>query len=736
MMFRKTTFLLLTLLLVTGAYAQQTFTSLDEALNARSIFSGANGPQNIQWIDNGSRFSYNLFNRESGKNEIRSYNPATSQDALVFDGTGVTFPGTSTPFAYNSFSWTADSKYLFFASNFRAIYRRSGISDFYVYSIADKSLKLVARDAGTAELSPDGAKVGFQRGGDIYTYTFATNSETRLTHDGSEHVFNGRFGWVYEEEFGLAQAWTWSHDSRYIAFWQEDETEVPLFQMTDYEGAGQPQYTTLKYPKVGQTNPTMRIGVVDVTSGDARFMETGEHPDSYIPRIYWTSVPGQLSLIWMNREQNHLKMYFFDVASGAKKLVLEETSDTWIDVYNFFEGIDHHVIFPSDSKDFFWISDRDGFRHVYQYGYDGKLIRQVTTGKWDVTNLYAYDAKDKLLFYGSTEASPLERHLYVIGTNGRGKQKLTTEAGRHTIDMGPNAAFFIDRYSNIDTPTQVLLKDRRGRLVRALETNDAVKEAVKTHAYSKRNLYSFTTSEGVKLDAMILYPHLFDSTKKYPVILDIYGGPGSQSVYNQWESNNWRQYLTQQGYIIVSVNNRGSSGYGRDFEKQVYLRLGELEAIDFKETADHLSTLPYVDGDRIAIRGHSYGGYMVLYAMTAHPGRFKVGISGAPVSDWRLYDTIYTERYMGLIGQNEAGYVKSSPTTRASQMKGKLLLVHSSMDENVHVQHTFQFAKGLIDNRIDHDLRIFPPGAHGVSYNRASYLYLMTLYTDYLGTHL
>ena len=728
--------LLLALILAPSLTAQRTFATLDEALSSGALYSGASGPQNIQWFDGGARYSYVLFNREANRVEIRSHDPATGADRLVFDGQGLTFPGTGEAFGFDSFQWTSDSKNLLFQSNFRPIYRRSGISDYYQYRLADAQLQLVAKDAGTAERSPDGRHVGFERGGELYLYSFATGQETRLTHDATESRFNGRFGWVYEEEFGLAQAWSWSHDSRHIAFWQEDESEVPLFRMTDYAGPGHPEYVTLKYPKVGDTNPTMRIGVADITTGEVRFMETGEDPDSYIPRIYWTSVPGQLAVQWMNREQTHIKLYFFDVATGARRLVMEERSPVWIDVYNFFERIDHHIFFPTCSQDFFWISDRDGFRHVYHYDYTGKLLRQVTSGNWDVTNLYAYDARSKQLFYASTEASPLERHLYVIGTNGRDKRRLTTEAGRHTIDMGPSAAYFIDRYSNVDTPPQVLLKDRRGRTLRVLEDNAAVKRNLETVAYSPRRLHRFTTEEGHALDALVIYPLGFDSTKAYPMVLDIYGGPGSQSVFNQWESNTWRQFLAQRGYVVVSVNNRGSSGYGRDFEKQVYLNLGELEARDFHLTARYFGSKPWVDAGRIAIRGHSYGGYMALYAMTSHPETFQVGISAAPVSDWRLYDTIYTERYMGLVKANEAGYVKSSPTTRASQLRGKLLLVHSSMDENVHVQHTFQFAKALIDHRIDHDLRIFPPGAHGVSYNRASYLYLMNLYQDFLDGNL
>ncbi len=717
------------------AGAQQTFESIEQALGRSALFSGASGPQSVNWIDGGRRFSYLVYNPNTSRTEIRSSDPATGADALIFDGQGLTFPGTDQPFEYESFQWTADSRHLLFETDFRPIYRRSGIADYYYYSLGDKTLRLVADDAGTAEVSPDGRSVGFERGGELYRFDFATGTETRLTHDASPGIFNGRFGWVYEEEFGLAQAWTWSPDSRHIAFWQEDERGVPLFQMSDMSGQTA-EYITLKYPKVGQTNPIMRIGVADVTTGALTWLETGEHPDSYIPRIYWTAEPGQLAVVWMNRAQNHLKLFFFDVKTGQRRLVMEERSDSYIDAYNFFEGISHHMMFPAGQKEFYWLSDRDGYRHIYRYGYDGRLLNQVTRGNWEVTNVHGFDARAKTIYYSSTEASPLERQLYRVGVDGRGKRRITTESGTHRIDMGPDTRYFINRWSNVSTPTQVVLRNQDGRVVRTLEDNAGVRRNTATYAYAPRVLKKFRTAEGHDLDALVLYPIGFDSTKTYPVVLDIYGGPGSQSVYNQWESSMWRQYLAHAGYLVVSVNNRGSSGYGRDFEKQVYGNLGELEAADFAHTAAWLKSLPYVDGGRLAIRGHSYGGYMVLYTMTAHPGVFQVGLSGAPVADWRLYDTIYTERYMNLLGANEAGYVKSSPITRADRLQGDLLLVHSLLDENVHVQHTFQFAQALISHRIDHDLRIFPPGAHGVAWDRNSYLYLYRLYIDYLKEHL
>lgn len=723
--------LLLPVLPVSAQPQPQTFPTLDDALRSGALLSGSNGPRNINWIDGGDRFSYSTVNAQTRRNEIRAFTPANQRDELIFDGQNLLFPGTTTPFTYDSFQWAGDAKHLLFKTNFRPIYRHSGIADYYFYALSDQSLQLVARDAGTAELSPDGSRIGFERNGDMYVYEFATAQEVRLTRDAREHVFNGRFGWVYEEEFTLAQAWSWSNDSRYIAFWQEDESQVPIFQMTDYAGQ-HAEYVQIRYPKVGDVNPSVRIGVVDVQTGDRVWLDTETPSDSYIPRIYWTADPGKLAVVHLSRDQRTLQLFFFDVRSGVRTLVMEETSTTWIDVMNFFEGVNHLFFFPTDAREFYWVSDRDGYRHLYRYNYDGRQLNQVTLGEWDVTNIYAFDRRRNLVYYGSTEASPLERHLYVTNVNGRNKRRITQDAGRHIIDMAPNAQYFIDRWSNTSTPTQVVLRKSDGSALLQFEDNAQVRENIQRIAYQPRELTSFVTSDGQKLDVLLIKPYNFDPAQQYPVVLDIYGGPGSQSVYNQFETSTWRQYLAQQGVIIASVNNRGSSGYGRDFEKIVYRNLGYWEAFDYNETATWLAAQPFVDASKMTIRGHSYGGYMTLYTMTAWPDRFHKGISAAPVSDWRLYDTIYTERYMGLLHDNTSGYIESSPTTRAGNLKGRLLLVHSSMDENVHVQHTFQFAKALIQNRIDHDLRIFPPGAHSVSWDAPSYLYLMNLYTRFI----
>jgi dipeptidyl-peptidase 4 len=705
--------------------------ALEQVLRAGGLWQGEAGPRNVIWFDGGERFSYSTVNPETRRAEIRALSPATMTDELIFDAENLTFPDTGEPFRFDSFQWAGSGSDLLFQTNFRPIYRHSGISDFWFYSLSDNTLQLVARDAGSAELSPNGGRIGFERDGDLYIYEFATGREIRLTNDAREHVFNGRFGWVYEEEFVIAQAWAWSPDSRYIAYWQEDESQVPVFRMTDYEGQ-HPEYVEIRYPKVGDTNPTVRIGVVDVVTGEQRWLDTGTDPDSYIPRIYWTADPGRLAVVHLSRNQRELSLFFFDVNTGQRQLVMQESSEYWVDILNFFEGITDYFFFPEQVREFYWLSDRDGYRHLYRYDYDGNLLHQVTEGTWDVTYIHALSPDDNRVFYSSTQESPLERHLYSVALDGSGKTRLTAEAGRHQIDMSPNGRYYIDRWSNTETPRNVHLHGTDGSLIHTWNDGSAVQARRAEQAYYPASLHQFTTSDGVELDVMVMFPEGFDSTRRYPVVLDIYGGPGAQSVYNQFDTNMWRQYLAASGFVVASVNNRGSGGYGREFEKVVYRNLGYWEAFDFNETGNWLAAQPWVDADRMTIRGHSYGGYMVLYTMTAWPERFSRGISGAPVSDWRLYDTIYTERYMDVLGENEQGYVQSSPTVRADKLSGRLLLVHSSMDENVHVQHTFQFATALIRNRIDADLRIFPPGAHGVSWNWDSYLYLMQLYSDFV----
>ncbi|MDQ6770052.1 MAG: DPP IV N-terminal domain-containing protein [Gemmatimonadota bacterium] len=720
---------------VATAQEKQRFSSMEEALQASAILSGRQGPRNVNWIEGGARFSYTDRDPRTGTPLIRVYDPPTGKDAVLFTTTGVTFPGTNQPFAYDSFEWAQDSKHLVFQTNFRPLYRRSGISDYYIYSLADRSMQLATKDARTGELSPSGAMFGFERDGDMYVTNLANHQEKRLTRDASQHVYNGHFDWVYEEEFGLAQAWKWSTESRYIAYWQLDDSAEPEIQISDYSGLHQ-EWQKLRIPQVGDSNATVRIGVVNVATGQNTWLDTGERGEFYIPRIYWTSRADTLAVITLNRPQNLIKLFFFDVRMGGRRQVMTETSKTWIDVYDFYAGVDDMMSFPANSHEFFWLSDRDGYQHLYRYDYSGELVNQVTRGSWNAARVEGSDAKSQTIYYTSTEASPLQRQLYSIRFDGTNQRRITTTEGHHRINMSPGATYFIDRYSSLKQPTQVELWTAAGEKLRTMESNTAVTTWLATHTYSPTEIFSFTTSDGAHIDGSIVKPIPFDPNKRYPVVFDIYGGPGSQQVYDQFASNGWTQWLAQQGYIVVDLNTRGSNNYGSAFMKVVYKQLGKYETLDFAEAARYLGKQTYVDPKRVAIVGTSYGGYSAVLTMELYPELFPVGVANSAVGDWRLYDTIYTERYMSLLNDNLSGYIESAPIEQAPKLRGNLLLIHSMMDDNVHPQNTMQLLTALTNAGRDADLRIYPPGRHGAAYNGQSARLIHRVTDEYLRRYL
>ena len=711
------------------------FTSLEQALRSGAALAGGSGPRDVNWIEGGRRFSFTT--RGPAGEEIRAFDPATGRDTLLFTAEGKTFPGTSEPFAYRSFQWSADSRHLVFQTHFQPLYRRSGVADYYVYSLGDHSLTLAARGARTAELSPDGSTLGYERDGDMFVYDMKAAKETRLTHDATATVYNGHFDWVYEEEFGMAQAWTWSPDSKFIAFWQVDESAEPVQQFSDYDGR-HPDWWKIRIPQPGDSNPTVKIGVVDVKSGRRVWLDPGETGDYYVPRIYWVSRPDTLAVVTLNRPQDVMRVYFFDVTTGGKRLVLTQKSNTWIDVYDFYAGVQDMLSFPVGIDQFFWISDRDGWQHIYRYDYSGKLLDQVTHGQWSVTRIEGVDAGTRTIYYTSTEVSPLQRQMSSIRFDGRDQRRITETEGTHQIDMSPDTRYYIDHWSNLDTPRQVDLWTTagRGRKLKTFEDNARVKEWLATHAYSTPRIFRVTTSDSVRLDASMIRPVPFDSTQRYPVIFAIYGGPGSQQVYDAFAASTWDQWLAQQGYIVVGVNNRASNNYGSAFMKISYRHLGAWESHDFAATARYLEKLPYVDAKHVGIMGTSYGGYATVYTMEMYPDIFTVGVANSPVTDWRLYDSIYTERYMGLLADNTAGYDSSSAVAHAGRLTGHLLLIHSMMDDNVHPANTMQLLTALTNAGHDVDLRIYPPGRHGAAYNFDSAILIREVTAAHLARYL
>lgn len=708
------------------------YASMEEAIMSSKVLKGKSGPQNVDWIKNGSCYSYTLRNNATNNDEIREYNPGTLEDNLLLNVDELTVPSSTEKFNYDSYEWSKDSKYIIFKTNFRPIYRNSGISDYYIYSAENKTLKLLVKDARTAELSPDGSIVGYEREGNMYVYYINTGEEQQLTNDASENIYSGHFDWVYEEEFDISQGWSWSPDSKYLAFWQFDESNEPLFQMTNYSGQ-HPDYVKFRVPLVGDPNARLKIGVINIKEGSIKWLNNN---DEYIPRIYWTSEQAQLGVLTLNRKQNDLKLYFYNVDSGKGKLIFEEESNTWIDFYNFYENVSDMIYFPDHLREFFWISDRDGYQHIYRYDYAGNLLNQITKGNWSVTKVEGIDPESQTLFYTSTEVSPLQRHLYSIKFDGTDKHKLSQAEGKHSFNLSPNTKYFIDTYSSTNQPKQVELWNTEGKMLTKLEDNKGVTKYLEDHKYSPNNIFSFTTGDGIKIDGRMTRPFDFDSTKKYPVVFDVYGGPNSQDVFDAFDIYWWNQWLAQEGFIIVDINNRGNANYGRDFMKIVYEHLGKLESNDYVETLNYLSGLSYVDTSNAAIMGTSYGGYITIFTMLTHPGCFKAGIANSAVTDWFLYDDIYTEKYMGLKDENVTGYKESSNVENAGNLLDKLLIIHSAMDDNVHLQNTMQFLTALTDAGKDADLRIYPDGGHGAIYNLESYMLIYKVTDNYLKRYL
>ncbi len=730
---RKLTLTLLLAVMALSLVAQKKqYDSMMEALMSGGSLRGDRGPAGVEWIRDSDRYSYTK--RDGRNQQIWTYDIKTGEDVLVFSEGDHQFPGTETPFSYRSFQWTRNYSHLLFQSNFERIWRYSGNAEYCLYSLEDKSLTPIVEGAFTAEVSPDGKKVGYGKEGNLFTFDLATGTHTQLTTDGADKFYNGRFGWANEEEFGLVQAWEWSYDSKFIAFWQTDEREVPVYQLTDFSSL-HPEYMKLPYPKVGDNPPVERLGVINVEDGSKKWLDF-DPEGGYMPRIYWTSIKNTLAVVWMNRAQNHLKLYLFDVVTGKKSMIMEENNEAWIDIFDFFAGELHLFYFPEDLDSFFWISDRDGYSHIYQYDYEGNVLGQITSGAYDVVAIQAIDPAKKTLYYLSCERSPMERSLYSVKFNGKGKKELTLAPGNHRVNMAPAGRYYIDSYSDTQTPSTIDLYDGKGKLVKNLAGHQSALDHLEKYEYSPRELFTFTTSDGQQIDGYLIKPMDFDPEKSYPLIMAVYGGPGSQGVYNTFETSGLNQYLAQLGYVIANINNRGNGGYGSAFEKVVYKELGKWETHDFAEAALYLSEKPWIDRDRIGIMGHSYGAYSAGMSLLLHPDVFKAGIVTAAPANQQNYDCIYTERYMGLYEENEEGYKNSSMVTLAGNLEGKMLLVHSLMDDNVHPQNTFQLVTAMINAGKNFDLKIFPPGAHGVAYDMNSQFYLYQLYLDWLNENL
>jgi len=646
----------------------------------------------------------------------------------ILQSSDLVVQGKTEPITIDDYKFCDDESKVLISANSEPLYRHSSISDFYVYDLKNKRTTYIS-DGGKqrlASLSPDGSKVAFVRSNNLFVRDLSTNVETPITTDGKiNSIINGTTDWVYEEEFGFTEAFFWSPDGKNIAYYRFDESKVKEFSLTMYYSLYPEQYD-YKYPKAGEDNSLVSIHVYNVKSATTKTMDIGKEPDQYIPRIKWTQDPKILSIQRMNRLQNKLEILFADPASGTTKVIYNEENKYYIDITD-------NLTFTKDKKYFIISSEQDAYNHLYLYDINGKLVNQITKGKWDVDKFVGYDEANKLVYYTTAAATPMNRDLYSIKMDGTKNTNITNKVGTNDPMFSSNYKYYINTFSDINTPYYITLNTANGKQIKVLEENTKLLNRLKTYQISKVNFFTFKTSEAIELNGWMVKPPDFDETKKYPVLLYVYGGPGSQTVKNEWERYDyaWYQMLAQKGYIIVSVDNRGTGARGEAFKKMTYLQLGKYETIDQIETAKYFGSLPYVDKARIGIWGWSFGGYLSTSCITKGADYFKMAVAVAPVTNWRYYDNIYTERFMRTPNENTKGYDDNSPIHFVNKLKGKYLLIHGTADDNVHTQNSMMLIKELIDADKQFEMQFYPDKNHSIYGGNTRY-HLYTRITDFI----
>lgn len=584
-------------------------------------------------------------------------------------------------------------------------------------TMASKKLVSSEEEVADPKFSPDSRWVSYVRGANLWVVNVATGESRPLTSGGNEEVLKGQLDWVYPEELDLGTAYWWSPDSKRIAFLEMDERPVRKYPIIDLETGG---IDITRYPQAGDANPVVRVGVVDLSGDEPRWMDTGNNPDVYLPRVEWLPDAKRLAIERLNRGQTRLDLLIADATSGNARTILTDTDKFWINVS------DDDPQFFSDSHRFLWSSERTGYRHIYVYDTDGRLVDQLTHGDWEVTGIRGFgpsttsgvvlDEKRGYVYFPSNKDNPIEAQFYRVSIGDKSIARVTREAGSHAILFAPDALHYVDTYSNAMTPPREDLSRADGTHVAAINEN-RVPELAEYHL-SPVEFLKIAAADGAPLHAMLIKPPSFDPSRRYPVIVYVYGGPQAQEVKDEWDSQKyflWKEMMAQKGFLSFTVDNRGSFTRGHNFETSLYHHFGRVELEDQLAGVKYLKSLPYVDGTRIGIWGGSYGGYMTLEAMFNAAGVFKAGAALAPVTDWRLYDTIYTERYMGRPQENPEGYRESSPVNQAGRLRGKLLIAHGTGDDNVHFANTTGLLERLISEGKYPELMVFPGRGHGMS---------------------
>ena len=607
------------------------------------------------------------------------------------------------------------------------IYRRSFKSVVYDYDVRRNYVKPISESKSKLMIptySPDGRMCAFVRDNNIWIRKFDFDTEVQVTKDGElNKILNGITDWVYEEEFAVTNLMAWSPDSEYLAFVRSDESDVKEYSMQMYGEGTYPSYYNFKYPKAGEKNSTVTLHSYCVQTRDTKHLDVPLDEDGYIPRITFTKNSDQLAVMTLNRHQNLFNMYYVNPKSGVSRLILREENKCYVDS-EWLKSIQFL------NNGFLYVSEQDGYSHIYMYSPTGVMQRQVTKGNWDVTQLLGIDEATKTVYYESAEESPMQRAVYKIDAKGV-KTKLSTEKGTNNAQFSANFAYYVNRYSNANTPMKITVNETKTKKVlRTLQDNAALNERLAKYNFAKKEFFTVNTASGVELNAWMVKPLNFDENKRYPVLMFQYSGPNSQQVLDSY-SFDWERYLSTKDILVVCVDGRGTGARGEAFRKCTYMNMGDLESKDQVEAAHALAELPYVDGDRMSIWGWSFGGYNTLMALTVGKGTFKVGIAVAPPTDWRYYDTVYTERFMRTPQENQRGYDLTSPLKRVKELQGKLLLIHGTADDNVHFKQTMDYAEALVQANKQFDMHVYRDRNHSI-YGGNTRFHLYTKMSNYL----
>ncbi len=699
----------------------------NKQITLQEIWSGAfrtEGMQALHSMKNGQQYSVLNYNRQNGTSSIDIYDYKTLEKVKTL----VSSADIAEIQGFFDYTFSADESKLILTTNEVPVFRRSRLGTYYVYDIATKAVTKVSENLiQEPTLSPDATKIAYGFENNLYVKDLTSGVEKQITTDGIKNkIINGITDWVYEEEFGFVRAFDWSVGSDKIAFIRFNETEVPQFSM-DVFGSGLYQtQQVFKYPKAGEVNSKVSLHVYDLNTDVLSDVKVDKaYSDVYIPRIKWTKDTDVLSAQYMNRHQNELDLWMINTKSMTTDLVLAETDKAYIDVT-------FNLTFLKDNS-FIWTSEKDGYNHIYHYSKDGDLINQVTDGDWEVTNYYGFNEKENTIYYQSVENGSINRDVYAIKLNGKNKKRLTKTDGTNSASFSADFTYFINTHSSAATPPEYTLHNSKsGNLVKRIKDNDRLAQKVGDYKTSKKE-FSTITINGNDLNMWMIKPADFDERKEYPLFMYQYSGPGSQQVANRWNGANdyWYQMLAQQGYIVVCIDGRGTGFKGAEFKKVTQNELGKYEVEDQIAAAKKLGELPYIDASRIGIWGWSYGGFMSSNALFKGSDVFKMAIAVAPVTSWRFYDTIYTERYMTTPQENPSGYDENSPINHVDKLEGDFLLIHGSGDDNVHLQNTMRMVEALVQADKQFEWMIYPDKNHGI-YGGNTRLHLYKKMTNFI----